>query len=91
MADRNDHGFRRSQEGSLASLERPEYAELSLLSVRVETRETAFLRSPESVIITVSHPPGETYPDLAERIASRIDSAGLAVEVQYVQVERTDA
>jgi len=72
-------------------LERPEYAELSLLSVRVETRETAFLRSPESVIITVSHPPGETYPDLAERIASRIDSAGLAVEVQYVQVERTDA
>ncbi len=72
-------------------LDRPEYAEVSLLSVRLETREGAFLQSPESVVVTVSHPPGETYPDLAERIAARTDSEDLAVEVQYVQVQRTNA
>ena len=72
-------------------LDRPAYAELSLVSVRVETREGTLFESPETVVVTVSHPPGETYPGLADRIAQRIDEGELTVEVQYVAVQQTSA
>ncbi|MFB6227643.1 MAG: TIGR00341 family protein [Halobacteriales archaeon] len=72
-------------------LDRPAYAELSLVSVRVETREGTLFESPETVVVTVSHPPGETYPGLADRIAQHMDEDELTVEVQYVAVQRTSA
>jgi uncharacterized hydrophobic protein (TIGR00341 family) len=71
------------------TLDRPAYAELSLVSVRVETREGTLFESPETVVIIVSHPPGETYPGLADSIARRMDSGQLPVEVQYVEIQRT--
>ena len=79
----------RSEVGEV--LERPEYDDLSLVSVRVETRQGALLGDPEAVVVTVGRPPGETYPGLADRIADRVDSNGLAVEVQYVEIQRADA
>jgi uncharacterized hydrophobic protein (TIGR00341 family) len=70
-------------------LDSPEYPDISLISVRVETRRGVVLETPETVVVTVSYPPGKTYPDLADRIAGQIDTEGLAVEVEYVQRQRT--
>jgi uncharacterized hydrophobic protein (TIGR00341 family) len=72
-------------------LDRPEYADLSVLSVRVETGEGLLLQRPETVIVTVGRPPDSFYPDLADHIASRIDEPGLTIEIQFVEITRRQA
>jgi uncharacterized hydrophobic protein (TIGR00271 family) len=72
-------------------LDRPAYAEVSVVSVRAEIREGGFLQIPETVVVTVSHPPGETYPGLAGEIAERTDADGIAIQVQFVQIQQANA
>jgi uncharacterized hydrophobic protein (TIGR00341 family) len=72
-------------------LDRPEYADLSVLSVRIETGEGLFLQRPETVVVTVGRPPDSPYPGLVDRIADRVDEPGLAIEVRYVEISRRPA
>jgi len=72
-------------------LDRPEYANLSVLSVRVETGEGLLLQRPETVIVTVGRPPDSFYLGLADRIASRIDEPGLTIEIQFVEITQRQA
>ncbi|MFB6173328.1 MAG: DUF389 domain-containing protein, partial [Halobacteriales archaeon] len=64
-----------------------EYGALELLDLQIRTEGIPVLREPEGVVVTIGHPPGESYPGLAEAIAARVDS-GLAVEVRFVALER---
>ncbi len=70
-------------------LDRPAYAELTAVSVRAEASGGAFLRTPETVVITVGRPPGTAYPTFGPQVAEVIDADGVTVEVQYVEIQRT--
>lgn len=72
-------------------LENPEYADLTVVSVRVEGSDGAFLRTPETVVVTVGRPPGVSYPDFAQRVAEAINAGDVTVEVQYVEIQRSSA
>jgi len=68
-----------------------EYARLSVVDVEYQYERGLVARQPQSVVVTLGVPPGETYPDLPRRLADRVEARtgqDLAVEVRYVQVER---
>jgi len=70
-----------------------EYARVSRLDVEYQYESGLVARQPQSVVVTLGVPPGESYPDLPEKLATRIEvrtGQNLAVEVRYVQVEHTD-
>lgn len=75
-----------------------EQSSLSLVSFQVEHGAAFPFRTPERVVVTVGHPPGDDPPALAATLAERIESiesgrfglgggAGVAVEVHYTAVE----
>ena len=67
-----------------------EYASVSRLDVQFQYERGLVSRQPQSVVVTLGVPPDATYPDLAEKLATRIEvrsGRNLTVEVRYVQVE----
>ena len=70
-----------------------EYARVSLLDVEYQYQSGLVARQPQSVVVTLGVPPDEYYPDLPDRLATRVEARtgqDLAVEVRYVQVDRAD-
>jgi uncharacterized hydrophobic protein (TIGR00341 family) len=70
-----------------------EYAQVSLLDVEYQYERGLVARQPQSVVVTLGVPPDASYPDLPERLATRIEvrtGQDLTVEVRYVQVERVE-
>jgi len=70
-----------------------EYAQVSRLDVEYQYERGLIDRKPQSVVVTLGVPPGATYPDLAGKLATRIEvrtGQNLTVEVRYVQVERVE-
>jgi len=68
-----------------------EYARISRLDVEYQYERGLVSRQPQSVVVTLGIPPGETYPDLPGKLATRINvrtGQDLAVEVRYVEVDR---
>ncbi|MDH5020496.1 TIGR00341 family protein [Halobacterium rubrum] len=68
-----------------------EYARVSLIDVQFQYERGLVSRQPQSVVVTLGVPPGDEYPDLAGKLATRIEvrtGQDLTVEVRYVQVER---
>jgi len=64
-----------------------------VLSVEVESTNTAIFQQPRRVIVTVGLPPGAEQPLLAEQLDAVADDAAgrdVATEVHYVTVERED-
>ena len=77
-----------------AVLDSPQYAEAELLNV--EFRDGGHLPFDRSdrVVVTVGHPPGQQYPQLAERLSRRVNGDNahrVAVQVRYVEVETVEA
>jgi uncharacterized hydrophobic protein (TIGR00341 family) len=74
------------------TLDRTEYAELSLLETRVNyASERPFLRQPEWVVVTIGYrdpPPDGLADHLEERIRERTGRS-VAVELRYVAIERS--
>ncbi len=73
-------------------LDAPEYEDVETLEVdvRFESLEQWLFDDPfspgvESVVVTVGSPEGRGYPDLADRIADRVDAP---IEVRFVAVDR---
>ncbi len=66
-----------------------EYDELQLVGLEVELDDDYPFRSPDRVVVRIAGPPGETYPELAERIHERISvhaDQPVDVEVRFVEV-----
>jgi uncharacterized hydrophobic protein (TIGR00341 family) len=66
-----------------------EYPEATLVDVEIIHEENVYERAfdprPERVVVTVARPPGESYPDLPQQLASMLKNGdGLVVEVRYV-------
>ena len=74
-------------------LERPAYQDLELLEVTVERGGLPFAPDPQRVVVTVGHPPGQSYPGLADDLVEEIQTGqDLSVEVRFVEVQvRTPA
>jgi uncharacterized hydrophobic protein (TIGR00341 family) len=69
-------------------LDRPAYQDLELIEVTVERGGLPFAPEPQRVIVTVGQPRGQSYPQLADEIASTIDTGQeLAIEVHFVEVQ----
>lgn len=70
-------------------LDRPAYAEVSLVELTVEQGGLPFAPRPERVVVTVGHPPGESYPQLVDALAAAINDGdrSLSVEVRFVVTE----
>ena len=73
-----------------------DYEDLERLSLTVAYEETFPFSRPERVTVTVGHPPGQEIPELAGRLAERIetlddsllrDDGPITVEVRYVAVD----
>jgi uncharacterized hydrophobic protein (TIGR00341 family) len=73
-----------------------DYEDLERLSLTVAYEETFPFSRPERVTVTVGHPPGSETPELAGRLAERIealddpllsDDGPITVEVRYVAVD----
>ncbi|WP_187695753.1 TIGR00341 family protein [Haloplanus rubicundus] len=73
-----------------------DYEDLERLSLTVVYEETFPFSRPERVTVTVGHPPGRETPELAGRLAERIeaiddsllrDDGPITVEVRYVAVD----
>jgi len=73
-----------------------DYEGLKSLSVTIAYEETFPFSRPERVTVTVGHPPGRETPELANRLAERIErldnpafraDGPITVEVQYVVVD----
>ena len=72
-----------------ATLDREPYAgEVTLIDLEVERTRGALSASPESVVVTVGHPPGRAYPGLRDELAARLSPYGVTVEVRFVAVDR---
>jgi uncharacterized hydrophobic protein (TIGR00341 family) len=72
-----------------ATLEQPPYAdEAVLLDLEVQTTRGILATDPESVVVTVGHPPGATYPTLRDDLAVRLSPYDVTVEVRFVVVDR---
>ncbi len=74
-----------------AVLDSPAYADLVLLEVEVEYNEQRPFHRSEQVTVTVGRPFGTPYPELAERLAARINSRidyDVAVQVRFVEVDQ---
>jgi len=70
-----------------------EYARVSVVDVEYQYERGLVARQPQSVVVTLGVPPGETYPDLLRHLADRVEARtgqDLAVEVRYVQTQRAD-
>jgi len=74
-------------------LDRPAYDHLELLQLTVEQGGLPFAPDPQRVVVTVGHPPGRSYPGLADDLFAEIQTGeDLAVEVRFVEVQvRTPA
>jgi uncharacterized hydrophobic protein (TIGR00271 family) len=71
-----------------------EYARVSRLDVEYQYESGLVTRQPQSVVVTLGVPPGNTYPDLAQQLATRIEvrsGQDLTVEVRYIEVERVES
>ncbi|WP_440992168.1 TIGR00341 family protein [Haloarchaeobius baliensis] len=73
-----------------------EYPEATLVDVELvheqNVYERAFDPRPERVVVTVARPPGESYPELPQRIATMLQNGdGLVVEVRYVDAVTVSA
>jgi uncharacterized hydrophobic protein (TIGR00341 family) len=73
-----------------------DYEDLERLSLTVAYEETFPFSRPERVTVTVGHPPGRETPELAGRLAERIEALGdsllrddgpITVEIRYVAVD----
>ncbi|MEF8856977.1 MAG: TIGR00341 family protein, partial [Haloplanus sp.] len=73
-----------------------DYDDLERLSVTVSYEETFPFSRPNRVMVTVGHPPGREIPELADRLAERIDRLNngpfmadrpVTVEIRYVAVD----
>jgi uncharacterized hydrophobic protein (TIGR00341 family) len=63
-----------------------EYEELSLVSIQTEVSTIQLVDETPTVSVVVSRPPGESYPDLADELATRIEERTdeeVIVEVQF--------
>jgi len=85
--------FEESARGEVQTvLDRPAYEETTMLEVTAEYDDAVLLVSPDRVIVTVGHPAGATYPNLADRLATQIrEETGrdVTVEVHFVQFEQS--
>lgn len=69
-------------------LDSPPYREqLRLLDIEFETERDLLTTEPESVVVTVGHPPGATFPELREDLAGRLSQYGVTVEVRFITVD----
>ena len=69
-------------------LDRPAYDDLTLIEVTVVRGGLPFAPQPQRVVVTVGHPPGESYPPLADDLAAEIQTGhDLAIEVHFVEVQ----
>ncbi|ESS04479.1 MAG: TIGR00341 family protein [uncultured archaeon A07HR67] len=74
--------------GAVAAADDSAGYDVELLGVEVEHSNTVLFRQPETVVVTVGVPPGETVAGLAGRVDERVDgTAGrdLRTQVRYVQ------
>ena len=74
-------------------LDRPAYSALTLVDVEVRGDGLPFAPQPQRVVVTVGHPPGESYPSLVDDLAAEIQTGhDLTVEVHFIEVQvRTPA
>ncbi|MFB6361369.1 MAG: DUF389 domain-containing protein, partial [Halobacteriales archaeon] len=71
-----------------ATIDSPPYREqLRLLDIQFETERDLLTTEPESVVVTVGHPPGATFPELREDLAGRLSQYGVTVEVRFITVD----
>lgn len=71
------------------ALSAPEYSEVTLLDISVEYASSPFGQS-EQITVTVGHPPGGIYPQLADELGNRLRSQieqDVIVQVRFVEVE----
>ncbi|MDZ7701611.1 MAG: DUF389 domain-containing protein [Halobacteriales archaeon] len=61
---------------------------VTLLELEVLTERDLLTTEPESVVVTVGHPPGQTFPELRETLAVRLSPYGVTVEVRFLTVDR---
>lgn len=72
-----------------STLEEPPYAErVTLLDLEVQSTRGLLTTDAQSVIVTVGHPPGATFPALREELATRLSAYDVTVEVRFVAVAR---
>ena len=70
----------------------PEYEGVSTVAVRTEYADYSPFTGPETVLVEVSRPDGEAYPDLPDRLADRIaEATGRAVDVRVEYVDRGES
>ena len=70
-----------------------EYARVDRLAVEYQYERGFIDRKPQSVVVTLGVPPDTAYPDLPQKLSTRIEvrtGQNLTVEVHYVQVERVE-
>jgi uncharacterized membrane protein len=75
------------------TLERDQYSQLSLLSVRAEFTDLGLLSEPREITVEVSRPAGERYPVLARTIGERIGEktdGEFVVTVEFVDRQDYD-
>jgi hypothetical protein len=72
-----------------ATLDNEPYQDrLTLLGIEFETERNLLTSEPESVVVTVGHPPGTTFPALRDELADRLSPYGVSVEVRFLAVDR---
>ncbi len=81
-----EQDVRLAVEGTLET--EPYDGRVTLLDLEFRTERNLLTTEPESVVVTVGHPPGGTFPDLRDRLASRLAPYGVTVEVRFVTVDR---
>ena len=81
--------FEQDARDEVEALLENEYEQLQLVDLEVTLDDDYPFRSPDRVVVTIGGPPGETHPELAERLHERVNQhAGetVSVEVRYVEV-----
>jgi uncharacterized hydrophobic protein (TIGR00341 family) len=77
--------------GVRETLEQPQYADVVVDSVRVETDQSDVTHPPEQVVVRLGIPPEKHYPQLssvlAEALTERMDRT-MGVRVEYLHVDR---
>ncbi|WP_227380564.1 TIGR00341 family protein [Haladaptatus halobius] len=76
-----------------ALLHSPEHKQLTLLNMQVEYGGKFPFQHANRIIVTVGHPPGTSYPNLATQIDRRVSNAtgqDIAVQVRFVEIDNTD-
>ena len=72
----------------VSPLDRPAYDELTLIEITVQRGGLPFAPEPQRVVVTVGHPPGGSYPALADDLAAKIETGhDLVVEVRLVGIQ----